>query len=445
MQIFFSALQRKKIQTMSNVVIIGAQWGDEGKGKIVDILALDADIIVRFQGGPNAGHTVVVGDEKIILHQIPSGILHQGKTCVIGNGVVLDIETLMAEMQEVKSRGYFPDDAALLISEETNLIMPYHKRIDVARESLKGKDKIGTTGRGIGPAYEDKAARRGIRVVDIFDDEALRYKIKSNLEEKNWYLREYLKETTFDAEEIISLITGYRSGIKQYVANTSLFLSNALKHGKKVLFEGAQGSMLDVDHGTYPFVTSSNTVAGQAAIGSGVGPNCLDTIIGISKAYTTRVGSGPFPTELNDEMGSYLREQGGEYGATTGRPRRCGWFDSVVARHSIRVNGMTSFALTKLDVLSGLKTIKVCTGYRYKNSLVTEMPANFNVLENCEPVYDEVPGWSENISKIKKVADLPKAAQDYIRYIEKQTEIPVTILSLGHRRNEAIILKNPFH
>ena len=430
---------------MSNVVIIGAQWGDEGKGKIVDILALDADIIVRFQGGPNAGHTVVVGDEKIILHQIPSGILHQGKTCVIGNGVVLDIETLMAEMQEVKSRGYFPDDAALLISEETNLIMPYHKRIDVARESLKGKDKIGTTGRGIGPAYEDKAARRGIRVVDIFDDEALRYKIKSNLEEKNWYLREYLKETTFDAEEIISQITGYRSGIKQYVANTSLFLSNALKQGKKVLFEGAQGSMLDVDHGTYPFVTSSNTVAGQAAIGSGVGPNCLDTIIGISKAYTTRVGSGPFPTELNDEMGSYLREQGGEYGATTGRPRRCGWFDSVVARHSIRVNGMTSFALTKLDVLSGLKTIKVCTGYRYKNSLVTEMPANFNVLENCEPVYDEVPGWSENISKIKKVADLPKAAQDYIRYIEKQTEIPVTILSLGHRRNEAIILKNPFH
>jgi adenylosuccinate synthase len=430
---------------MSNVVIIGAQWGDEGKGKIVDILALDADIIVRFQGGPNAGHTVVVGDEKIILHQIPSGILHQGKTCVIGNGVVLDIETLMAEMQEVKSRGYFPDDAALLISEETNLIMPYHKRIDVARESLKGKDKIGTTGRGIGPAYEDKAARRGIRVVDIFDDEALRYKVKSNLEEKNWYLREYLKETTFDAEEIISQITRYRSGIKQYVVNTSLFLSNALKQGKKVLFEGAQGSMLDVDHGTYPFVTSSNTVAGQAAIGSGVGPNCLDTIIGISKAYTTRVGSGPFPTELNDEMGSYLREQGGEYGATTGRPRRCGWFDSVVARHSIRVNGMTSFALTKLDVLSGLKTIKVCTGYRYKNSLVTEMPANFYVLENCEPVYDEVPGWSENISKIKKVADLPKAAQDYIRYIEKQTEIPVTILSLGHRRNEAIILKNPFH
>jgi adenylosuccinate synthase len=430
---------------MSNVVIIGAQWGDEGKGKIVDILALDADIIVRFQGGPNAGHTVVVGDEKVILHQIPSGILHQGKTCVIGNGVVLDIETLMAEMQEVKSRGYFPDDAALRISEEANLIMPYHKRIDVAREALKGKDKIGTTGRGIGPAYEDKAARRGIRVVDIFDDEALRYNIKSNLEEKNWYLREYLKETTFDAEEIISQVIGYRPSIKQYVANTSLFLSNALKQGKKVLFEGAQGSMLDVDHGTYPFVTSSNTVAGQAAIGSGVGPNCLDTIIGISKAYTTRVGSGPFPTELNDEMGSYLREQGGEYGATTGRPRRCGWFDSVVARHSIRVNGMTSFALTKLDVLSGLKTIKVCTGYRYKNSLVTEMPANFNVLENCEPVYDEVPGWSENISKIKKVADLPKAAQDYIRYIEKQTEIPVTILSLGHRRNEAIILKNPFH
>ena len=429
---------------MSNVVIIGAQWGDEGKGKIVDILALDADIIVRFQGGPNAGHTVVVGDEKIILHQIPSGILHQGKTCVIGNGVVLDIETLMAEMQELKSRGHFLDDAALLISEETNLIMPYHKRIDIARESRKGKDKIGTTGRGIGPAYEDKAARNGIRVVDIFDDATLSYKIKSNLEEKNWYLREYLKEKTFDAEEIINLAKHYRARIGQYVANTSLFLSSALKQGKKILFEGAQGSMLDVDHGTYPFVTSSNTVAGQAAIGSGVGPNCLDTIIGISKAYTTRVGSGPFPTELNDELGEYLREKGGEYGATTGRPRRCGWFDAVVARHSIRVNGMTHLALTKLDVLSGLKTIKVCTGYRYKNSALTEMPANFSVLEKCEPVYEEVPGWSEDISTVQKISDLPKTAQEYIRYIEKQTDIPVTILSLGHRRSEAILLKNPF-
>ena len=430
---------------MSNVVIIGAQWGDEGKGKIVDILALDADIIVRFQGGPNAGHTVVVGDEKIILHQIPSGILHRGKTCVIGNGVVLDIETLMAEMQELKSRGHFLDDAALLISEETNLIMPYHKRIDIARESRKGKDKIGTTGRGIGPAYEDKVARSGIRVVDIFDDETLNYKIKLNLEEKNWYLREYLKEKTFAAEEIINLVKNYRARMEQYVSNTSLFLSNALKQGKKILFEGAQGSMLDVDHGTYPFVTSSNTVAGQAAIGSGVGPNCLDTIIGISKAYTTRVGSGPFPTELNDELGNYLREKGGEYGATTGRPRRCGWFDAVVARHSIRVNGLTHLALTKLDVLSGLKTIKVCTDYRYKNSAVTEMPANFSVLEKCEPVYEEVPGWSEDISAVQKISDLPKTAQEYIKYIEKLTEIPVTILSLGHRRSEAILLKNPFH
>jgi adenylosuccinate synthase len=430
---------------MSNVVIIGAQWGDEGKGKIVDILARDADIIVRFQGGPNAGHTVVVGNEKIILHQIPSGILHQGKTCVIGNGVVLDIETLMTEMQELKSRGHFVDDAALLISEETNLIMPYHKRIDVARESRKGKDKIGTTGRGIGPAYEDKAARSAIRVVDIFDDQTLNYKIKSNLEEKNWYLIEYLKERPFDAEEIISLVKNYRTHIKQYVANTSLFLSNALQQGKKILFEGAQGSMLDVDHGTYPFVTSSNTVAGQAAIGSGVGPNCLDTIIGISKAYTTRVGSGPFPTELTDERGDYLREKGGEYGATTGRPRRCGWFDAVVARHSKRVNGMTHLALTKLDVLSGLKTIKVCTGYRYNNSAVTEMPANFNLLEKCEPVYEEVPGWSEDISTIQNISDLPREAQEYIRYIEKLTEIPVIILSLGHRRSEAIMLKNPFN
>ncbi|MCX5895152.1 MAG: adenylosuccinate synthase, partial [Proteobacteria bacterium] len=344
---------------MSNVVIVGAQWGDEGKGKIVDILSQNADVIVRFQGGPNAGHTVVVGNEKIILHQIPSGILHPGKKCIIGNGVVLDIEAILSEINELKSRGYFHDDSALLISEEANLIMPYHKRIDVAREARKGKDKIGTTGRGIGPAYEDKVARRGIRFVDIFDDSTLQNKLAENLDEKNWYLKEFLKDATFEPADIFRQFSSYRSVIGKYAANTAQFLSESLAQGKKVLFEGAQGAMLDIDHGTYPFVTSSNTVSAQAAIGSGIGPKYLDVIMGTFKAYTTRVGGGPFPTEIKDDLGNYLREKGGEYGATTGRPRRCGWFDLVAARHSIRINGMTHLVMTKLDVLSGLKTVQI--------------------------------------------------------------------------------------
>lgn len=429
---------------MPNAVIVGVQWGDEGKGKIVDILAEFADIVVRFQGGPNAGHTVVVGNDKIILHQIPSGILHTGSRCIIGNGVVLDIETLLSEIQELKSRGHFLDDAALLISEEANLIMPYHKRIDIARELKKGKDKIGTTGRGIGPAYEDKTARRGIRVIDIFNDAAFEYKLKTILEEKNWYLSQYFKENVFSLKEIFEQFTRLRTAIKPYVTNTSLFLSEALKQGKRVLFEGAQGAMLDVDHGTYPFVTSSNTVSAQAAIGSGVGPKYLERVIGISKAYTTRVGGGPFPSELKDEQGNYLREKGGEYGSTTGRPRRCGWFDLVAARHSIRINGMTHLALTKLDVLSGLKSIKVCTGYRYKDALRTEVSADVSVLEKCEPVYEELEGWSEDIRTVKTMESLPKAARKYIEFIEYQTGVPVTILSLGNRRDEVILLKNPF-
>jgi adenylosuccinate synthase len=429
---------------MPNVVIVGVQWGDEGKGKIVDILAEFADIVVRFQGGPNAGHTVVVGNDKIILHQIPSGILHPEKRCVIGNGVVLDIETLLKEIQELKSRGHFQDDAALLISEEANLIMPYHKRIDVSRELKRGADKIGTTGRGIGPAYEDKTARRGIRVIDIFNDAAFGNKLKTILEEKNWYLSEYFKESVFSLSEILEQFTQLRAAIEKYVTNTSLFLSDALNQGKKVLFEGAQGAMLDVDHGTYPFVTSSNTVSAQAAIGSGVGPKYLDRVIGISKAYTTRVGGGPFPSELKDDLGNYLREKGGEYGATTGRPRRCGWFDLVAARHSIRINGMTHLALTKLDVLSGLKSIKVCTGYRYKDTLRTEVSADVSILENCEPRYEELEGWAEDIRTVKRIEVLPKAARNYIQFIELQTGVPVTMLSLGNRRDEVVILKNPF-
>ncbi len=429
---------------MPNAVVIGAQWGDEGKGKIVDILAEHADIVVRFQGGPNAGHTVVVGNDRIILHQIPSGILHAQKRCVIGNGVVLDIETLLAEIKELKLHGYFQNESALLISDAANLIMPYHKQIDVAREIKSGKNKIGTTGKGIGPAYEDKAARRGIRVIDIFNDAVFEHKLKTVLEEKNWYLREYLNENIFSLDEIIQRVLQVRASIQHYVTNTSVFLSEELKRGKSVLFEGAQGSMLDVDHGTYPFVTSSNTVAAQAAIGSGIGPQYLDCIIGIAKAYTTRVGEGPFPSELTDEVGSYLREKGGEYGATTGRPRRCGWFDLVAVNHSIRVNGITQLALTKLDVLSGLKTIKICTGYNCNNAVITHVSADVRVLDNCQPIYQELEGWSDNLNAFKTFASLPIAVRNYIDFIERQTGVPVTILSVGNRRDQVIIRKNPF-
>ncbi|MEI6126359.1 MAG: adenylosuccinate synthase, partial [Pseudomonadota bacterium] len=300
---------------MSNVVIIGTQWGDEGKGKIVDLLTHRTDVIVRFQGGPNAGHTVIVGDTKTILHQIPSGILHADKKCIVGNGVVIDIETLIREIKEIKDQGYFTDDTALLISENAHLIMPYHKKIDTARENLKGKEKLGTTGRGIGPAYEDKVSRCGIRIIDIFNNDLFRKKLEENLKEKNFYLKNYFHEETFNADEILNAFYGFRDTIRKYVANASLFLQESLNKNKKVLFEGAQGSMLDVDHGTYPFVTSSNTASAQASLGSGIGPKYLNVIAGVAKAYTTRVGSGPFPTELENEIGAYLREKGGEYGA----------------------------------------------------------------------------------------------------------------------------------
>ncbi len=333
-----------KMRHMSNVVIIGTQWGDEGKGKIVDLLTEHADVIVRFQGGPNAGHTVVVGDKKTILHQVPSGILHQGKQCVIGNGVVLDAESLIKEIDEVKAQGYFSDDSVLHISENAHLIMPYHKLIDVAREKMKGEGKIGTTGRGIGPAYEDKVGRNGIRLADIFNDEVFLAKLNQNLKEKNFYLKNYLGEAEISCDAIFPVFTAFRKRLSSYVGNAALFLHDALAARKKVLFEGAQGAMLDVDHGTYPFVTSSNTASANAAIGSGVGPRHLDVIVGIVKAYTTRVGEGPFPTEQENDLGEKLRDKGDEYGATTGRPRRCGWLDLAVVQHAIRMNSITPSA-----------------------------------------------------------------------------------------------------
>ncbi len=429
---------------MPNVVIIGSQWGDEGKGKIVDLLTDKADIVVRFQGGPNAGHTVVVGNQKTILHQVPSGILHEGTRCVIGNGVVLDIETLINEIDEVKSQGYFHDDRALLISQSAHLIMPYHKRIDVAREQKKGSQKIGTTGRGIGPAYEDKVGRNGIRVIDIFNDRLFRAKLQANLEEKNFYLTRFLNEAPFDLDDILQKFFSFRDRIRQYVTDTPRFLAESLQQRKKILFEGAQGSMLDVDHGTYPFVTSSNTAAAQASIGSGIGPRHLDIIAGIAKAYTTRVGSGPFPTELDDATGLFLREKGGEYGATTGRPRRCGWFDLLTVRHAACMNSLTHLIITKLDVLSGQKKIKVCTGYTHDGRLLDSFPSELSVLENCTPVYDELDGWEEDISMVGSFENLPQTAQKYIRYIEQKTGLPVIMISVGLRRDQIITIKDPF-
>jgi adenylosuccinate synthase len=429
---------------MSNVVIIGTQWGDEGKGKVVDLLTEHADVIVRFQGGPNAGHTVVVGDKKTILHQVPSGILHPGKQCVIGNGVVLDIETLIGEIDLVKAQGYFRDDAALLISENAHLIMPYHKSIDIAREKMKGAGKIGTTGRGIGPAYEDKVGRSGIRLADIFNDTIFRTKLEQNLKEKNFYLKNYLGEAQVAPDDVFSAVTALRERLRSYVGNAALFLHGALAARKKVLFEGAQGAMLDIDHGTYPFVTSSNTAAANAAIGSGVGPRNLDVIVGIVKAYTTRVGAGPFPTEQDNDLGLMLRDKGDEYGATTGRPRRCGWLDLAVVQHAVRMNSISHLLITKLDVLSGLKTIKVCTGYTCAGNPVAGFPSDLAVLESCTPVYDELEGWQDDLTGVTSYDQLPDAAKRYISYIEQKTATPISMVSVGYRRDQIITLIDPF-
>jgi len=430
---------------MANVIVVGTQWGDEGKGKLVDILTEFAHVIVRFQGGSNAGHTVVIGENKFIFHQLPSGILHDHKTCVIGSGVVVDPATLVEEIGEVKNNGYFKSDAALLISEEAHIVMPYHKRIDVAREKKLGSHKIGTTGRGIGPAYEDKMSRTGIRMVDLLDQDVLRNKLEINLEEKNFYLINYLHDEGFSFEEIYDQYRALADRVSCYVANTSLLINQMMEQGKDVLFEGAQGTLLDVDHGTYPYVTSSNTLAGYACVGSGVGPLKVNRIMGVTKAYTTRVGAGPFPTELEDDLGDHLRNKGGEYGATTGRPRRCGWFDAVVVKHSSRLNGLTDLAITKLDVLAGLKKIKICTAYRYGGKTIKEFPSNLRIQQECQPIYEEVNGWDEDISMVKDVNDLPVNAQRYIKLIEQLVGVEVCMISLGNERSQTMMFSNPFH
>jgi len=426
---------------MANVVIVGAQWGDEGKGKIVDLLTQYADLVVRFQGGNNAGHTIVLKGEKFVVHLIPSGILYEDKKCIIGNGVVLDPAVLIEEIDEIKKRGYFKDDSQLMISEATHLILPYHRRIDIAREKIF---KIGTTGRGIGPAYEDKVVRCGIRVVDLINEKIFREKLEANLIQKNVYLTQVLKEKGFEFSEIFDEYLQYKNRLEKYVKNTSLILYEEIEKGKHVLFEGAQGALLDLDHGTYPYVTASNTVAGNACAGSGIGPTMINSVIGIAKAYTTRVGEGPFPTELQDELGEKIRQKGGEYGATTGRPRRCGWFDAVVVNHSIRVNGIREIVITKLDVLNDFDTIKICVGYRVDGKVFYHVPSNFEILKNSEPVYEELRGWKTEIKGVRNFKDLPRNAKLYIRRIQELINTKITMISVGSERDETVEVKNPF-
>lgn len=429
---------------MANIVIVGAQWGDEGKGKIVDLFTEHADAVVRFQGGNNAGHTLVVDGQKTVLHLIPSGILHPGVRCVIGNGVVIDPAVLTHEITQLKSRGFLQDDAQLAISDLAHIIMPYHKIIDALREERKGKDKIGTTGRGIGPAYEDKMARKGFRFCDLKKPAHFRERLASLLERRNDRMVKMFQAQPFDVTKMADDVLAQVEGLTRYLTNTSVLTQNLIKQNKNILFEGAQGTSLDVDHGTYPFVTSSNTVAGGACTGAGVGPTAIDEVIGITKAYTTRVGSGPFPTELNDATGELLRSKGGEFGATTGRPRRCGWLDLVVLKHAVRVNGLTGLVITKLDVLSGFSKIRVATSYELEGEIIDELPSDFDSLNQVKPVYQDIEGWSEPLSDCTSLDKLPKAVRDYVSFIEKFLEVPVILLSVGPQRGQDITIRNPF-
>ncbi|MDR1242709.1 MAG: adenylosuccinate synthase [Deltaproteobacteria bacterium] len=422
---------------MSSVVVVGAQWGDEGKGKVVDLLTRDADIVVRFQGGNNAGHTVLTDGQKYSLHLIPSGILHPGKRCFIANGVVLDPAAFCKEIDELRARGVVITPDNLSVSLSTHLIMPYHSALDQARESDRGDSKIGTTGRGIGPCYEDKAARIGIRAADLADQPLLLKKIQHNLAEKNALLSLY-KQPGFTVQQVMDEIRKSGTELLPFLADIPEQIAICRKQGGNILFEGAQGSLLDIDHGTYPFVTSSNTVSGGASAGSGVAPWSLSRIIGIVKAYTTRVGSGPFPTELTDALGLYLREQGVEFGVTTGRPRRCGWFDAVILRSSVRLSGITEIALTKLDVLSSLDELKICTAYKYKGQTIFYPPQEENGLDKVEPVYETLSGWKENLAGARREEDLPAAARGYVRRMEELLDVPVKIISVGPDREQTI-------
>lgn len=422
---------------MSTVVIVGAQWGDEGKGKVIDYLANEADVVVRGQGGNNAGHTVVVGDKKYALHLIPSGILNDNTLNVIGNGVVFDPQGFLKEVEGLRDKGIATD--SIFVSDRAHVVFAYHREIDRLAEEARGVDMIGTTKKGIGPSYMDKVERSGIRVCDFVDEEIFEPIFRKQIAAKNKIITQIYGGEAMDVEALVKEYSAYAKQIKPFVADTSLIVYNALKEGKKVLLEGAQGTLLDLDYGTYPYVTSSHPTAGGFTIGSGIGPNQIGEVVGITKAYTTRVGKGPFVTELDNEVGDRIRIAGHEFGTTTGRPRRCGWLDTVIVKYSARVNGMTCIALMLLDVLTGFETVKICTGYKYGDEVVENFPASLNVLSKCKPIYEELPGWHEDLSQCSTFESLPDNAKAYVTRIEELTGIPVKIISVGPKRDQTII------
>jgi adenylosuccinate synthase len=424
---------------MKNTIVVGSQWGDEGKAKVIDVLAEHADVVIRFQGGANAGHTVVVGDQEFVFHLIPSAIMRPSKVCVIGNGVVLDPAQLLHEIAEIEARGFSVKDR-LWLADNMQIVMPWHVRLDQLKEKAAGKNAIGTTGRGIGPAYIDKVARSGIRLCDLLDPENLPAKVEQILEEKNVLFTRIYDAEPMTAAPIVAEYLEYGRKLSHLVANASLLLDKAVKAGKHLLFEGAQGTILDVDHGTYPFVTSSNTIAGSACCGSGVGPTAIQSVIGVVKAYTTRVGNGPFPTELDDATGENLRTWGGEFGATTGRPRRCGWFDAMVVRKAVRVNGITGLAITKVDILDQLPEIKVCVGYTIDGQPIEDLPVQVKDFAKVQPVYETLPGWMCDTSNAISWTDLPEAAKRYLERLAELVGAPIALVSVGPRRDQALFL-----
>jgi len=426
-----------------NVVVLGSQWGDEGKGKIVDLLTERASAVVRFQGGHNAGHTLVIGKEKTVLHLIPSGVLREGVMCLIGNGVVVAPDALFKEMGELEARGV-PASERVRISEACPLILPYHIALDQAREIARGSKAIGTTGRGIGPCYEDKVSRRGIRLGDLIDEVTFKEKLAGVMEYHNFTLKNYFKADEVDYNTVLDEIMGYRDRLLSMIADIPSMLSEYRKQGKNIMFEGAQGTLLDIDQGTYPYVTSSNTTAGGACTGSGIGPKDLDYILGITKAYTTRVGAGPFPTELFDDVGEYLGTKGHEFGATTGRSRRCGWFDGVALRRAAQINSLTGLCITKLDVLDGLETLKLCNSYQFEDKVLDMPPLGADAIEKCVPIYDEMPGWTESTEGVKNLDELPENARNYLNRLEAIVGVPIDIVSTGPERDETIVLNHPF-
>lgn len=425
---------------MPNVAIVGSQWGDEGKGKITDFLAADADVVVRYQGGNNAGHTVIVGSEVFKLHLIPSGAIHPGSQCVLGNGVVIDPLVLLDELTRLHERGV--TQFSLHVSERAHVILPYHRVQDELEEAARGDGKIGTTGRGIGPAYVDKVARCGIRMIDFIHPDRFRERLEAVLPQKNRLLRGVYGHPGFSVDEIIEEYAQATEQIRPLVTDTSVLVAEAIEAGKNVLFEGAQGTLLDVDHGTYPFVTSSSPSAGGIAPGVGIGPRAVQRILGVAKAYTTRVGTGPFPSELFDETGDRIRERGKEYGTTTGRPRRCGWFDAVVVRYAARVNGLTDLALTSVDTLGGFDEVKVCVGYMYQGRRIDHLPTSLDVLQECEPIYESFEGWEADFGEVSSFEELPAGARAYVQGIERLVGVPVSIVSIGRARS-ATLLRNP--